>query len=119
MPAMIPFRSPTMGTSASRIFPISAGSMSMCTIFALGANSVTRPVTRSEKRAPAAMMRSASVMAMFEYFAPCMPTGPKFSGWLAGTPPLPMRVTTEGMRILSMRATISSVASDEMTPPPT
>ena len=93
--------------------------MSMCTIFALGANSVTRPVTRSEKRAPAAMMRSASVMAMFEYFAPCMPTGPRFRGWLAGTPPLPMRVTTAGICILSMRATSSPVASDAMTPPPT
>ena len=58
-------------------------------------------------------------MAMFEYFAPCMPTGPRFRGWLAGTPPLPMRVATAGMCILSMRATISSVASDAMTPPPT
>ncbi len=49
-------------------------------------------------------------MAMFEYFAPCMPTGPKFSGWLAGTPPLPMRVTTDGNAHLVQRATISSVA---------
>jgi hypothetical protein len=93
--------------------------MSMCTILALGANSDTRPVTRSEKRAPQAMMRSASVMAMFEYFAPCMPTGPKFSGWLAGTPPLPMRVTTAGTCMASMRAVSSSVAPEETTPPPT
>ena len=64
---------------------------------ACGANSESLPVTRSEKRAPQAMMRSDSVIARLAYFEPCMPTGPMLSGLDAGNAPLPMSVVTTGM----------------------
>ena len=43
--------SPTIGTSAARFLPISAGSMSAWTILAYGAKLSSLPVTRSSKRA--------------------------------------------------------------------
>jgi hypothetical protein len=55
--------SPTIGTSAARFLPISAGSMSAWTIWALGAKVSSLPVTRSSKRAPRATIRSASCRA--------------------------------------------------------
>ena len=51
--------SPTIGTSAARFLPISAGSMSACTIAAPGAKLSSLPVTRSSNRAPSATSRSA------------------------------------------------------------
>ena len=108
-----------MGICTLRTLPISAGSMSMWMTSACGANSSSRPVTRSEKRAPAAMMRSLSVMARFAYFEPCMPTGPRFSSCDAGNAPLPMSVVTTGMRMSSASAASSSLASEDTTPPPT
>ncbi len=56
---MTSLQSPTIGTSAIRFLPISAGSMSACTISACGAKLASLPVTRSSKRAPSAMSRSA------------------------------------------------------------
>ena len=50
--------SPTIGTSAGRFLPISAGSMSAWTIFASGAKVERSPVTRSSNRAPRAISRS-------------------------------------------------------------
>ena len=101
-----------MGICASRTLPISAGSMSMWMTSACGANSSSRPVTRSEKRAPAAIMRSLSVMARFAYFEPCMPTGPRFSSCDAGNAPLPMSVVTTGMlHELGQRARSSSLGA--------
>ncbi len=50
--------SPTIGTSACRFLPISAGSMSAWITLAPGANESRLPVTRSSKRAPRLMIRS-------------------------------------------------------------
>ena len=50
--------SPTIGTSACRFLPISAGSMSAWMTLACGANESRLPVTRSSKRAPRLMIRS-------------------------------------------------------------
>ena len=108
-----------MGICASRTLPISAGSMSMWMTSAFGANSSSRPVTRSEKRAPAAMMRSLSVMARFAYFEPCIPTGPRLSSCDAGKAPLPMSVVTTGICMSSASARSSSDAPEDTTPPPT
>ena len=58
-------RFPTIGRSAARFFPISTGSMSTWMTRAWGAKASSRPVTRSSKRAPSAMIRSVSVNAMF------------------------------------------------------
>ena len=55
--------SPTIGMWAGTFLEISAGSMSMCTNFARGANSASLPVMRSSKRAPTATIRSASSIA--------------------------------------------------------
>jgi hypothetical protein len=57
--------SPTMGRSGARFLPISAGSMSMWITLACGAKAASRPVTRSSKRTPTAISRSAAVIAMF------------------------------------------------------
>ena len=51
-------QSPTIGTSATRFLPISAGSMSAWITLAPGANESRLPVTRSSKRAPRLMIRS-------------------------------------------------------------
>lgn len=50
-----------MGMCAVLFLSISAGSMSMCTILDRVANASSRPVTRSSKRTPSAMSRSACV----------------------------------------------------------
>ena len=118
MLARMLWASPTMGTCGSRILPISAGSMSMWITLACGANSESLPVTRSEKRAPTQVSRSHSVMAMLAYFDPCMPTGPRLSGWLEGKAPLAMSVVTTGIRMLSASCASSAQACDATTPPP-
>ncbi len=64
---------PTTGISAWRIFPTSAASMSKWITFAPGANADTLPVTRSSKREPIAITRSALFSAQFANFEPCMP----------------------------------------------
>ncbi len=71
--------SPTIGTSAARFLPISAGSMSAWTIFAKGAKLSSLPVTRSSKRAPRATIRSAFCSAVTAVTAPCMPGIPTCS----------------------------------------
>ena len=55
--------SPTIGMWAGTFLPISAGSTSMWTNFARGANSESLPVMRSSKRAPTQTIRSASSIA--------------------------------------------------------
>ena len=57
------FMSPTSGTVAVTSLLISAGSTSMWTILASGAKADSLPVTRSSKRAPSAMRRSAPCTA--------------------------------------------------------
>ena len=57
-------QSPTIGTSGRRTLPNSAGSMSTWMILASGANDPTLPVTRSSKRLPSAISRSAFCMAV-------------------------------------------------------
>ena len=53
------FTSPTIGTSGVRFLPISAGSISTWMTLACGAKAARRPVTRSSKRTPRAISRSA------------------------------------------------------------
>ena len=53
-----------MPTSGLRTLPISALSMSTWITLALGAKAETLPVTRSSKRLPRAMSRSACCMAV-------------------------------------------------------
>ena len=55
--------SPTIGMWAGTFLEISAGSMSMWTNLARGANSASLPVMRSSKRAPIATIRSALSIA--------------------------------------------------------
>ena len=69
--------SPTMGTSATRFLPISAGSMSAWITAAPGAKESSRPVTRSSKRVPSAISRSAFCSAVTADTDPCMPGMPR------------------------------------------
>jgi len=55
--------SPTTGMSARTFLAMLVGSMSMWTIFALGANVSTVPVTRSSNLAPTAIRQSQSCTA--------------------------------------------------------
>ena len=112
-------QSPTIGTSARRFFPISAGSMSACTIFAPGANVASCPVTRSSKRAPSAISRSAFCSAPTAETLPCMPGMPTCCGWLSGNAPSAISVVTTGMLVSSASSRSSAQASALSTPPPT
>ncbi len=56
--------SPTIGTSALRFLPISAGSMSAWMIFASGAKDDSLPVTLSSKRGPMPISRSLRCRAV-------------------------------------------------------
>ena len=111
--------SPTMGTCASRTLSISTGSMSMWITFASGAKELMSPVTRSEKRAPHAIIKSDLSSAQLAYREPCIPASPKFRGSLDGTAPLAMSVVTTGMRIDRASSVTSADAPDDTTPPPT
>ena len=92
--------------------------MSMWMIFACGANSETLPVTRSLKRAPTAIRRSHSVTAMLAYLEPCMPTGPRFSGFEQRMAPLPMSEVTTGICMRSAMEVSSWHAWLVTMPPP-
>ena len=61
--AMTSRQSPTIGTSASRFLPISAGSMSAWMTLASGAKVASFPVTRSSKRAPSAIEQVGAAAA--------------------------------------------------------
>ena len=57
-------QSATMGTSTTTFLLMEVGSMSMWMILAREAKALTRPVTRSSKRAPTEMSTSQLLMAM-------------------------------------------------------
>lgn len=111
--------SPTIGTSASRFLPISAGSMSAWTILAKGAKLSSLPVTRSSKRAPRATIRSAFCRPVTAATEPCMPGMPRCCGWLSGNAPSAIRVVVTGAPVSSARTFSSAVAWALSTPPPT
>ena len=112
------FTSPTIGTSTATFLPISAGSMSTWTIRAYGAKVGTWPVTRSSKRMPRAISRSADWIALLTCFQPCMPTKPRLSGWVSSIAPTPSSVWATGIWAFSASSRSSSVASEIRTPWP-
>jgi hypothetical protein len=112
-------QSPTIGTSARRFLEISAGSMSACTICAVGAKLDSWPVTRSSNRAPRATSRSDRCMAATAVTVPCIPGIPTCCGWLSGNAPRAISVVTTGMLVSSARRISSAEASALSTPPPT
>mmetsp|Transcript_11911 Transcript_11911/g.33561 ORF Transcript_11911/g.33561 Transcript_11911/m.33561 type:complete len:301 (+) Transcript_11911:382-1284(+) len=103
--------------STTLFLPISAASMSMCTILDLGAKAASLPVTRSSKRTPTAMSRSLSSTAKLAYTVPCMPSICRASGWDSGKAPSPINVCTTGTPVSSTSSRSSSAASRQ--PPPT
>ena len=68
--------SPMMWWWVSTFLSISARSMSMWTILALGAKVAGSVATRSEKRQPTAMSRSHWSEARLEAWEPCIPIMP-------------------------------------------
>ena len=112
-------QSPTIGTSATRFLLISAGSMSAWITLASGANVDSLPVTRSSKRVPSAMSRSAFCSPVTADTEPCMPGIPRCSGWSSGTAPRAMSVVTSGIWVSSTNSRSASLALARITPPPT
>ncbi len=111
--------SPTIGTSACRFLPISAGSMSAWMTLACGAKESSLPVTRSSKRAPRLMIRSLRCSAATAATVPCMPGMPRCCGWLSGNAPRAISVVTTGMPVSSASTRSSGLAPERITPPPT
>ncbi len=112
---MTALTSPTIGTSALRFLPISAGSMSAWMTLASGANESSLPVTRSSNRVPSAISRSLRCSAATAATVPCMPGMPRFCGWLSGKAPRAIRVVTTGMPVSSARSisSLGGLAADD------
>ena len=103
-----------------RFLSISAGSTSMWITFAPGANVSSLPVTRSSKRDPQAISRSARFSAQFAALEPCMPGRPMQSGCESGNTPFAISVVTTGICTASaMRIRSSGSTLAETVPPPT
>jgi len=77
MERMAAFASAAMPTVGFTTLPSSAGSTSMWTIFAFGANLWAAPVILSSKRIPTANRRSERSMARLTLAWPCIPGQPK------------------------------------------
>ena len=112
-------QSPTIGTSGRRTLPCSAGSMSTWIILASGANPDTLPVTRSSKREPSAMSRSAFCIAVTAVAVPCMPGMPRHNGCESGKAPRAINVVTTGIWVSSASSRNTPAARAFNTPPPT
>ena len=96
----------------------SAGSISTWIFRARGAKSASLPVTRSSKRMPRAMSRSACWTASFTHASPCMPIMPRFSGCEPGKAPMPSSVIATGIVVRSANAfrRSSAAPSDHAVP---
>ena len=70
------FASETIGTSTTTFLEIDAVSTSMCTIFALGANSFRSPVILSLNLVPMENNTSHSLTALLHAYFPCIPVFP-------------------------------------------
>ena len=68
--------SPIIDASTLMFLFISAGSISIWIIFALGANLYVSPVTRSENHAPTTTKRSHSITPKLDVLVPCIPSIP-------------------------------------------
>ncbi len=95
-------------------------SISIWTLRLFGLNASRRPVTRSSKRLPIAMTRSAWFIAMFASNVPCMPSMPRNCCDEAGKAPRPISVEVTGapeMRASSI-SSCDAAGPELMTPPP-
>ena len=108
--------SATIGTAAGLTLCISEGSISMWIMRARGANSLTFPVTRSSKRSPTPMTRSAMPIAWLTCAGPCIPGIPMARGCVSGKALRPSSVVMTGILAFSAKANNSSKAFDRMTP---
>ena len=109
--------SPTSGTWGLRFLPISAGSMSMWTMFStLGAKLSSLVVTRSSQRIPIIISRSQLLTDRLVKGAPMKPTICSASGSRRGKAPVPSRVQPTGMLALC-ESSISSFSAPEISTP--
>ena len=113
-----PLTSPTMGMSTTTFLLMDVGSMSMCIIFAYGANSSILPVTLSSNLAPMAMRQSVLVTAILAPYVPCIPSIPRKSGSVPGNAPSPINVVVTGMPSFFANCLSSLAALELITPPP-
>ena len=77
-------QSPTMARSTLTFLLIEDGSMSMWIFFEPGEKASSRPVMRSSKRAPTAIIRSQSCIDQLASQVPCMPSMPSHCRSAAG-----------------------------------
>ncbi len=89
-------QSPTIGRSTLTFLLIDDGSMSIWIFFEPGEKASSRPVMRSSKREPTAIIRSQSCIAQFASQVPCMPSMPSHCGSAAGKAPSPISVEVIG-----------------------
>ncbi len=113
------FRSPTIGMSAVRILEISAGSMSTWMTAAWRAKVSGLPVTRSSKRAPRVMIRSARWREPTAATVPCMPGIPRLSWWSVGSTSRAVSVVVNGAPTSSTSSLSCSTGTPaRLRPPP-
>ena len=112
------FKSPINATSACRFLPISAGSISAWITLAFGAKDESFPVTRSSKRAPSVINKSAFCNAVTAATVPCIPGIPRCCGCESGKAPRAINVVTTGAPVISAKIINSLAAFALMIPPP-
>ena len=112
------FASPTMLAFVGMFLSISAASISICMIFAFGANLDAFPITRSENLAPTTITRSALDTPRLDTFVPCIPIMPVYLSLLPSNAPLPISVSHTGASTLSANSASSADASEMIHPPP-
>ena len=94
--------------------------MSMWIFFEPGEKASSRPVMRSSKRAPTAIIRSQSCIAQLASQVPCMPSMPSHCRSAAGKAPSPIKVEVIGkpVSLTSSRSRSLAARPELITPPP-
>ncbi len=85
---------------------------------ALGANVESLPVTRSSKRAPSVINKSAFCSAVTAATVPCIPGMPRCCGCESGNAPRAISVVTTGAPVSSASFNNSLCAPAFIAPPP-
>ena len=88
-------------------------------ILAFGAKVESFPVTRSSKRAPKVISRSAFCRAVTAATVPCIPGIPRCCGCESGNAPRAIKVVTTGAPVISASCINSLAAFALIIPPPT